>query len=956
MQKRFALFSYRKENTVMVKVVTGDKDPVPIQSKDIHVGDIIVLRNGDMVPCDAVLLTSSNPDSSTYLETTNLDGETNLKVKSGAQVTQHMALLIPQIADLHAYIECENPNPDLGSFMGNMQKLSWRGQVSKKCTLSVDNFLPSGTRICKTRYLYAACVYSGQETKLSLNTKIVRAKFSKGERSLNVFFVVYFCIMITETIIFSLVAMFYGANLVREGDNDGFFRHWYFFNEDEPRKAEKVDFSSWFILFLVWLLICNYIIPISLYFSLEAQKFSTSFLFGWDLEMYDEKRDIPAKCSNSDIPEDMGLVTHIFSDKTGTLTRGDMVLQSYTLDGKEKTVDMLGEEVLNNFVLTLLICNSVDVQEDNEYVGVSPDEVALLEACRSNGVSLVESTPGGQKTVDFHGEIHRFRVLRELRFDSVRKCMSVVARVGERLVVFSKGAETAMFGASEPGGETTAGIGEAVQSFSERGNRIMVYGFKDISQEDFDAFNEELEKQEADMLTPNREDRIRDVYKFLETGFTLSGATSIQDTLQDGVGNTIVSLKEAGIVIWLLTGDKTETALAVARGARLVEPPFTLFDLVQQANPEEKLDSLLSNSDESKYSQVVVSVDGGCVDYMIECRLFRNNLYGVIKRCQAVIASRLSPLQKSHLVRLIKKTDAQSTTLAIGDGGNDVSMIEEAHIGIGIVGKEGTAAARAGDFSFAQFRFLKKAVLVHGYWNYQRLAYLLQYSFYKSVTTFSCMLFFGVVSDFSGNALYDTWFLVFYNMLFTSFPILVYAVTEQVHSKEALMKNPKLYRENAHNELLSLKRLVLWILLALYHASVVFWGAYLFCMGLSILDQTFLAHLVAGCMVTVVFITLFLHSKFWNVALLVSIFLSLLAYALITNAYTEMGSNYTRGSYKLAVSSSEYWVIFPVLIVAAMLPNYFAFVYESIRYDRTYFFCTWWYRFCSVEFLISSVP
>ncbi len=898
-----------------------------VRSKDVHVGDVVCLENDDVVPCDAVLLATDNPDHSAFVETSNLDGETSLKRKTSASLTQDLA---PPASRLQReltsfFVECENPNTDIGSFVGNLHRvdLSAAGagaggkegrreaasasstSSSTTITLSIGNLLPRGTRIKKTGSVFAVCVYSGQDTKLSLNTKIVRQKFSKGERSLNIFFVVFFTIYLLETIALMVASLFYGVNF--EGRRQ---------DHDYMDNSDKEDADAWIIMFLVWALICNYIIPISMYFSLEAQKMATGFLYGWDLDMYDRKRDVPAKCSNSDIPEDLGQVTHIFTDKTGTLTRGDMVLQEYTLDGKEKRVELLAEEDLNHFVVTLFTCHNVDVRNGG-YIGMSPDEVALVKACKDNGIVLLENTADGLLKVDFHGKVQEFRRLKELAFDSERKCMSVVIK-RDKIYVYCKGAETVLFRKSFD--ENKEAIGKAVRAFSERGNRILVYGYKEISEDEFATFQDQLAKKESDVTSSNREHQIRKVYDRLEDGFKLTGATSIEDKLQQGVPDTISSLKEAGIIIWMLTGDKTETALAIARSAHLVRQPAVFFSLVHQTDLESALSKFLSST--SDYSTVVLSVDGPCVDYMVECRVFRKKLYDVIRQSQSVIASRLSPIQKSHLVHLVKKTDPDSTILAIGDGGNDVSMIQEAHLGIGIVGKEGTAASRAGDFSFSQFRFLKKTVLVHGHWNYQRLSYLLQHSFYKSVAPFTCMVYFGLISNFSGNALYDTFYLIFYNMIFSSAPILIYSVTEQVYSKKELMEKPALYKKNAHNKLLSLKRLFLWIALALYHSVVVFWGVYFLSSPHWSMDQRVLAHTVAGILMVIIYLTLLLDTKYWNVLLLCSIVSSLIVYIGVTLAYTEGGHDDTHGSYLRTITSSNFWVLLPLLAVVATLPKY----------------------------------
>lgn len=102
-------------------------------------------------------------------------------------------------------------------------------------------------------------------------------------------------------------------------------------------------------------------------------------------------------------------------------------------------------------------------------------------------------------------------------------------------------------------------------------------------------------------------------------------------------------------------------------------------------------------------------------------------------QCVAVLCCRMSPAQKAEVVKLVKKSDKKPMTAAIGDGANDVSMIQEAHVGLGIFGKEGRNAARSADFAFAKFKMAKRILLVHGFLYYTRASILVQYFFYKVI-------------------------------------------------------------------------------------------------------------------------------------------------------------------------------------------------------------------------------
>ncbi len=927
------------ENTTRVKLFNDDA-VVTTSSTEVQVGDVVRLEKDDFVPCDCVILWSARLDGAVYVETSNLDGETSLKKKMAFKKTHQKIMNGQTISDLKGIIQCQSPNANISSFIGNIILLrSDNSQVQH--TLHYSNLLLRGTRLTKTEVALAACIYSGHDTKLLLNTKIVGAKFSQGDRSFNKMCLIFFIMMFVETILFSFIGFYAGVSFISDAKSLKKFCkqshsarnvtdfHWYFFNCDNRKSEEhdRLNFTSWVIMFLVWMLVCNYILPISLYFSLELQKFFSSFFFGWDLEMYDEKRDIRAKCSNSDVPQDLGLVTHVFTDKTGTLTSSDMVLQSYTVDGKDISVDRLRYENNYEFVKAMLTCHTVDVHE-GKLLAVSTDEMAIMQACQKNGMQLLEHSDEGQIVISFSGDVRKFYVLRILPFDSVRKCMSVIVSEtpdNSRLFVYCKGAETVLCDKLASDDYNWKNIETKVNEYSAIGNRILVFASKELSYDDYKSFDEQIRILENSVTTQAaRNKELRNLYKTIEKDFYVTGATSIQDKLQEDVPDTIMSLKQAGILVWMLTGDKTETALAVAKSAKLVVSPFVLLDLVRKRDPEYELDQAEILQD----AGVVISLDGTCLNLIKNSASFKEKLYKAIKCCQAVLASRLSPMQKCHLVSLIKKADKHSTTLAIGDGGNDVTMIQEAHLGIGIVGKEGTAASRAADFSFSKFKCLKRALLGHGHWNYHRHAMFLQFSFYKSVAAFTCMVIYGFFNNFSGSAVYDTWFLVFYNMLFCSLPILIYSITEQPYSMDVLLQRPKLYQETASNKRLSVKETLYWTSFGLYQSIVIFGGA---SMALSFeKDQAVFAHSISATMVLTVLLMLFLFSRFWNILLVLSTLGSIVVYFGVTFGYTEGSTAYYGGSFTQALSEGVIPFLILLLIVTCMLPIYLLRAYHII--------------------------
>ena len=537
-----------------------------------------------------------------------------------------------------------------------------------------------------------------------------------------------------------------------------------------------------------------------------------------------------------------------------------------------------------------------------------------MQACKDNGYVLVENSLTGRLT--------------ELSFDSFRKCMSVIVRDerDKQIYVFCKGAEVALLDYDE-GGEVRRQdqkrIAQAVHDFSVKGLRTLVYGYKKISEREHHNFVSMLKSAQTSMT--NRAEKVRDVYTSMEKGFTILAATGIEDKLQEKVYDTIRAIKKAGISMWLLTGDKKETALTIARAAGLIQVPFTLLDLTKRTpvELENKIEDCLQ--DPAKLDdQTTLIIDGKAIGHLMMYEQWKLKLYALCIKCTTVIASRLSPIQKSQIIRVIKKADPKNITLAIGDGGNDVSMIQEAHVGIGLVGYEGSGASRAADFSFGKFKFLQRAMFVHGHWNYQRLSYMIQYSFYKNVACFTCQLYFAIFSNFSATSVFDESFLMLYNAVYAILPVLAYGALEKTFPAEVLLNNPQLYAINRENSLLNCSQLVVWLLIALYESVAVFFPTYL---AWSMFDPEGLdlpsfGLFLAGTMLTVVSFKILIDSRHWTVIFVGSIVVSLALFISITMFISQNWANSSIYLVYLPILSSPgLWMLFTICVCLAILPD-----------------------------------
>lgn len=213
-------------------------------------------------------------------------------------------------------------------------------------------------------------------------------------------------------------------------------------------------------------------------------------------------------------------------------------------------------------------------------------------------------------------------------------------------------------------------------------------------------------------------------------------------------------------------------------------------------------------------------IDGKSLTYALERDLEKEFLDLAVK-CKAVICCRVSPLQKALVVKLVKR-HLKAILLAIGDGANDVSMIQAAHVGIGISGMEGLQAARSADISIGQFRYLRKLLLVHGAWSYQRISKVILYSFYKNIALFMTQFWYSGQNAFSGQIIYESWTLTFYNVFFTAAPPFVLGIFDQYVSARLLDRYPQLYRLTQSGVFFKMHSFWSWVANGFYHSLS--WG------------------------------------------------------------------------------------------------------------------------------------
>lgn len=688
---------------------------------------------------------------------------------------------------------------------------------------------------------------------------------------------------------------------------------------------------------LTFIILYNNLIPISLQVTLEIVRFIQATFINNDMDMYYEPTDTPAAARTSNLNEELGMVKFVFSDKTGTLTRnvmefkicsvaGNILVPNFNSNNVKEQSRMIArnpsiEPVVREFLTMLAVCHTVIPEMKDgvlQYHASSPDEKALILGAKAFGY-VFTSKHYKEIEITALGETQRYVILNVLEFTSDRKRMSVIVRTPQNEIkVFCKGADNMILSRLDSHSKYVDETKTHLEQFASSGYRTLCFGVAKIPEEKYKNWSA-LYKNAATSMT-NREERIAEVCEMIETKLHLLGASAVEDKLQEYVPETIAALIKAKISVWVLTGDKKETAINIGYSSRLVGQDTPLLDLdgysldtVRESLQKHRtaLASLLGTTN-NNYALII---DGLALDYALKHEL-RKDFLELCLTCNAVICCRVSPLQKAEVVELVT-VNTNSVTLAIGDGANDVAMIQKAHVGVGISGVEGLQAACASDYSIGQFRFLLKLLFVHGSWNYNRMCLLILYSFYKNICLYVMELWFAIYSGWSGQVLFERWTIGLYNVLFTAFPPLAIGILDQVCSARTRLKYPILYSQTANT--FNVKIFWIWIGNALFHSMLMFWIPMLIYGQGTIWANgkdggyLVLGNIVYTVTVIVVCVKAGLHIRCWTILTHLSIWGSIVLWFLVIIGYSfvwprlPLGNPFV-GMYQLMFTSLVFWL------------------------------------------------
>lgn len=351
-----------------------------------------------------------------------------------------------------------------------------------------------------------------------------------------------------------------------------------------------------------------------------------------------------------------------------------------------------------------------------------------------------------------------------------------------------------------------------LDEFATEGLRTLLFARKFIQDKEYRGWRKVYNDATTSLV--NRQEMIEAAGEMIEQSLDLVGATAIEDKLQVGVPETIEKLRRANVKIWMLTGDKRETAINIAHSARICRPGSDIFILDStKGDLESQILGVVEDMQAGCLHSVVV-IDGHTLGVVEQSTNLKALFYTLIPTIDSVICCRASPSQKASIVKGIRSRLPDALTLAIGDGANDLAMISAAHVGVGISGKEGLQAARVADYAIAQFRFLQRLLLVHGRWNYVRTAKFVLATFWKEMFFYLPTALYQRYNGYTGTSLYESASLTVFNTLFTSLAVIIPGIWEQDLSAETLLAVPELYVYGQRNMGLNVRKYLIWMIAA----------------------------------------------------------------------------------------------------------------------------------------------
>ncbi|EFA82304.1 hypothetical protein PPL_04728 [Heterostelium album PN500] len=940
----------REVNGKTVTILKGSNF-VDCKAYKLKPGDIIRVTNNEVVPADMILLATSDEENISMVEYYESDGETKFSTKNPLEFTSN--LKEPRsLAELEAKISCSGTGVKPAQFKGQIH----HDRVAEP--VGYTNLVLKSSKLSNTKWVYGVVIFTGKDTLVPHGIKSKKTKLGRVERMTNHNFFMLLSLAIIlaaiSTVIFKI-----------QVDNGA----WYLF-----------DFSAAYIgiLFLTSLILYSGVICVTLYITIDFVKMFNLMFINNDL---DGSRLFPKSAA---LVDELGQVAYIFSDKTGTLTQNQMIFKKCTIAGQISTMeecveemsalesgDSSGQMIFGNgevqgggsepakklddrytekldFFMALLTCHTVSTEQDDSgdrfYKGSSMDELAIIRAAKEAGLTLNRRS-SNYVNVTLMGNPHDFQIVEIIGFTSSRRRMSVIVRnpVTKQSILYMKGADEEIFMRLAPRQKHADSTISHLEVFGKEGFRTLCVGQRQLSEDMmFRWVNEYRAARSSNDLGAMQSLEVE-----MEQSLTLLGATAIEDRLQPGVPETIHTLRSAGIKIWVLTGDKLLTAMNVGSACQLIdEESMEILVLAENTEVEcvATLNEFLGVANQRKLEgkkDIALVFSGANLEYLVASQSTKLQFLKLAERCRVAIGFRLSPQQKSFVVDLVK-SNTQKVTLAIGDGANDIGMIENAHIGVGIIGQEGIHAARTSDYSISEFRLLERLLLFHGRNSYQRVTSLIMYIINKSVVLAMIQFWFAIYHRYSATTVFDPTTIAMYSFLFTLFPAIALGIFNRSTGSDQISKFPELYQDGQKLEQYNLLSFIINLGWAFYQSVCIFFIPVfmtrlgdIYSNGMTI-DYYYQGVLIFTCMVITVNVKVMVETLTYTYLTACALIFSVASYFVWTLMASGFGLHITDFyKYELLAAlyqSASFYLIIVLVVVVALTPE---IVYKYV--NRSYY-------------------
>ncbi|EIW68591.1 hypothetical protein TREMEDRAFT_74105 [Tremella mesenterica DSM 1558] len=1030
--------------------------------EDVKVGDIVKIYDNEQFPADIIICATSEEEDVCYIETKNLDGETNLKSRHAVTGLAELGTA-EACAQTRLRIDLDAPEVNMFRLNGAVIKLDEEGDGGEPeiHPITLETTLLRGCILKNTAWVIGIVAFTGVDTKIVQNSGLTPSKRSRVERQMNPQVLVNLLVLGLICMVCAIVDHFNERRWVRQGT------YWTYKDDrsgDNPNVNGIVTFANALITF-------QNIVPISLYISIEFVRTIQAAFIYWDPYIRYIKDGIKTRtlARTWNLSDDLGQIEYVFSDKTGTLTQNAMIFRQcsvggkiYTGDGQtpdgiltddkkpddihsrphprtqihsghrpmsqsdlgpsdsdssatqrqgEKSDDVkvaLPKEVLapfhdanldrdledheseqsrilHGFFAVLGLCHTVLAAEPEpgviEYKAQSPDEAALVQSAADVGFvfrgrdknTLRLSTP-------FSDQVDEYELLNVLEFNSARKRMSVIVRKMDadgRLFLLCKGADNVIFERlvkDNSQRELREKTDQDLQHFASEGLRTLCLAYRVLNPIEYEKWAAAYHA--ATVSLDDREAKVEEVSGLIEQNLILLGATAIEDKLQDGVPETIADLTRAGIKVWVATGDKLETAVAIGYTTNLLTKDTNLI-IVRQGNhtvhdqirdalegffdgaglhrthttaslgsshdlytPGEPgrlarvntgVQSLVGQDNGNRPGGFSLVIEGGALANAFDDPETADLLLTLSTKCTTVVCCRVSPLQKAQIVHLIKD-NLGVICLAIGDGANDVSMIQAADVGVGISGEEGLQAVNSSDYAIAQFRYLKRLLFVHGHWSYFRNSSMILNFFYKNIINIGVLFWFQIYCGWSSTYVMSYTYLLFWNVFWTIAPVIAIGLFDRNIDSDILMAIPELYRYSRESKYFGIWRFTYYIFEAVYQSAVVFFFLLYAYITTTTRKDGFQTYIYEGS-TTMVIGAVFVANLFSGLNIYAWTWWSVFAISIgpfLVWIYTAVYSVIPPSSFYTTVYGNDFllfrsygfWFGWPFVLVIALLPRY----------------------------------